>query len=151
MLVKDQIRIQMNRLGVSARELAGRVGTSEQTVRGWISGRSFPAKKRIPILEKALSFRLDFSEGATVQGPTVEAAMEAADIELFLRLRKLPAPTRRALDKLVEAIGSEAPVPAFMDSVKGGTRAIPSFAQRTKGSNLNVVSNPSDARRKKTN
>lgn len=33
MLVKDQIRMQMDRLGVSYGELAKRIGTSEQTAR----------------------------------------------------------------------------------------------------------------------
>lgn len=31
MLVKDQIRMQMDRMGVSPRELAKRIGASEQT------------------------------------------------------------------------------------------------------------------------
>lgn len=43
MLVKDQIRMQMDRLGVSHRELAKRIGTSEQTARFWTAGsRTLP-------------------------------------------------------------------------------------------------------------
>lgn len=38
MLVKDQIRMQMDRLGVSHRELAKRIGTSEQAARFWTAG-----------------------------------------------------------------------------------------------------------------
>ena len=81
MLIKDQIRMAMDRLGVSHREFASRVGTSEQTARFWTAGRSYPAKKRIPAIEQALSFKLDFSEGSKIQGPTVAAAMEAAGLD----------------------------------------------------------------------
>ena len=43
MLMKDQIRMQMDRLGVSHRELAKRIGTSEQTARFWTAcSRTLP-------------------------------------------------------------------------------------------------------------
>ena len=82
--------MQMDRPGVSHRELAKRIGTPGQTARLCTAGRSCPEKRRIPSIEQALSFKLDFSEGSKEQGPTVSSAMEAADIELFLKLRRLP-------------------------------------------------------------
>lgn len=132
MLVKDQIRMQMDRLGVSHRELAKRIGISEQTARFWTSGRSYPAKKRIPDIEQALSFKLDFSEGAKVQGPTVSAAMEAADIELFLKLRRLPPSVRLVFEQLVDVYLRTDPVAPFNEIVRTGDTGVAPFRHRVK-------------------
>lgn len=132
MLVKDQIRMQMDRLGVSHRELAQRIGTSEQTARFWTSGRSYPAKKRIPDLERVLSFKLDFSEGSKVQGPTVSAAMEAADIELFLKLRRLPPAVRLVFEQLVDVYLRADPVAPFNERVRTGDTGVAPFRHRVR-------------------
>ncbi len=132
MLVKDQIRMQMDRLGVSHRELAKRIGISEQTARFWTSGRSYPAKKRIPELEQALSFKLDFSEGAGVHGPTVSSAMEAADIELFLKLRRLPTAVRLVFEQLVDVYLRTDPVAPFNERSRTGDTGVAPFRHRVK-------------------
>lgn len=132
MLVKDQIRMQMDRLGVSHRELANRIGTSEQTARFWTAGRSYPAKKRIPALEQALSFKLDFSEGTKEQGPTVSSAMEAADIELFLKIRRLPPSVRLVFEQLVDVYVRADPVAPFNERSRTGDKGIAPFRHRVK-------------------
>lgn len=140
MLVKDQIRMQMDRLGVSHRELAKRIGTSEQTARFWTAGRSYPAKKRIPAIEQALSFKLDFSEGSKEQGPTVSSAMEAADIELFLKLRRLPPTVRLVFEQLVDVYLRTDPVAPFVDRVKAD-KGVPPFRHKVAGV-ANAVKTP---------
>jgi transcriptional regulator with XRE-family HTH domain len=100
--VKDQIRIRMDQMGVEIGELAKRLGVSNQSVRHWLSGRSFPGKAQIPGLEQALSFKLDFSEGAN-QGPTVESEMSRTDVEMLLIISKLPPDIKVLFFKLATA------------------------------------------------
>jgi transcriptional regulator with XRE-family HTH domain len=90
MLIKDQLRVRMEQLDISINELATRVGVSNQSVRHWLNGRSFPGKKKGPAVEKALSFKLDFSEGSAAQSPTVESMMQQVDVEIFLDIARLP-------------------------------------------------------------
>ena len=82
------------------RELASRCEVTEQTCRFWTMGRNAPKKNRIQAVERALSFKIDFSEGKS-QGPTVSENLEASDIEMFLRLRKLPPTTRVIFEKMI--------------------------------------------------
>lgn len=100
MEVKDQIRMQMEALDISFKELATRCEVSEQTCRFWVMGRNSPKKGRIQAVEQALSFKIDFSEGRN-QGPTVAENLEATDIEMFLRLRKLPPVARVLFEKVI--------------------------------------------------
>lgn len=100
MEVKDQIRMRMEALDMSFKELANRCDVTEQTCRFWTMGRNAPKKNRIQAVERALSFKIDFSEGKS-QGPTVSENLEASDIEMFLRLRKLPASTRVVFEKMI--------------------------------------------------
>ena len=100
MEVKDQIRMRMEALDMSYKELATRCDVTEQTCRFWTMGRNAPKKDRIQAVERALSFKIDFSEGKN-QGPTVSENLEAGDIEMFLRLRKLPPTTRVVFEKMI--------------------------------------------------
>lgn len=105
MLVKDQIRVQMEKLGVDVPELARRVGVSNQSIRHWLAGRSFPGKRHTPALEKALSFKLDFSEGNTPSGAaTVDASLQKTDIELFLLINRLPPQMKLIIERLVREV-----------------------------------------------
>ena len=130
MQVKDQIRARMESLGISYRQLALRCEVSEQTVRFWTSGRSYPKKARIPALEKALSFKLDFGEGQLSQGVTVESTMEASDIELFLKLRRMPVIARMTFEKLVDLYLNQQPTEPFLD--RSSDAKITPFKQRAK-------------------
>ena len=100
MKVGDQIRVRMEALEMTYRELASRCEVTEQTCRFWTMGRNAPKKNRIQAVERALSFKIDFSEGKS-QGPTVSENLEATDIEMFLRLRKLPPTTRMIFEKMI--------------------------------------------------
>lgn len=105
MKVGQQIQVRMEQLGVSVAELAKRTGVSGQAVRHWISGRSFPGKRHAPVLEQALSFTLDYSEGAAQKSgrETATAMMDRHDIELMLMISRLAPELRIALRHLVEA------------------------------------------------
>lgn len=104
MLIKDQLRVRMEQLQMTPMELAKRAGVSAQSVRHWLNGRSFPGKRHAPAVEKALSFRLDFSEGNIPQDvPTVGTMVQQVDIELFLLISKLPPEVRIALTSLVRS------------------------------------------------
>lgn len=104
MLVKDQLQVRMDQLKVSVNELAKRIGVSNQSVRHWLSGRSFPGKRHLPALEKALSFRLDFSEGDTpAASPTVESTLQKKDIELFLKISRLAPEMKMAIMMVIDA------------------------------------------------
>lgn len=105
MLIKDQLRVRMEQLKISVPELADRVGVSNQSVRHWLSGRNAPTKRHIPDLEKALSMRLDFSEGDTHPStPTVEATLQQNDIELFLLVQRMPPEIKIPLTRFIQAI-----------------------------------------------
>lgn len=105
MKVGQQIQMRMEQLGVSVPELARRIGVSGQAVRHWVAGRSFPGKRHAPALESALSFNLDFTEGAgrKTGRPDASALMERQDVELMLMVARLGPEMRVALRQLVEA------------------------------------------------
>lgn len=46
MLVKDQLQVRMEQLSMPVNDLARRVGVSDQSVRHWLNGRSFPGKAK---------------------------------------------------------------------------------------------------------
>lgn len=92
MKVKDQIKARREQLGISLTELSKRIGVSAQAVRFWESGRSYPTRSKIPALESALSFALDWSEGEhPVQaGAQVTTLIDPKDIDLLLVIARLP-------------------------------------------------------------
>ena len=104
MEIKDQLRIQMERLSIPVSELARRVGVSQQSVRYWLIGRSFPGKAKTQLLERELSFKLDYSEGEIVQGPTVEASLRQTDIETFIDFQNLPPEMKLLISQLTRGI-----------------------------------------------
>lgn len=93
----------MDILQISYKELAARMNVSEQTTRYWTSGRSNPTKEKLQTLERVLTFKADYTEGVSDVGATVSESMDQADIELFLKLRKLPVSMRLLFEKLVDA------------------------------------------------
>ena len=100
MLVKDQIKIRMDQLDMSVNELAKLVGVSGQSVRHWLAGRSFPGKSKINLLNEALTVKLDYSQGESGQGITVEQALEQ---DALLAIRKLPPELQQMFIKLANA------------------------------------------------
>jgi len=92
MQIKDQIRARREALDMDMAQLAMRVGVTEQTVRHWESGRSYPSKSKIRALEQALSFTMDWSEGLNpVSGGTTAASMiDQGDVDLLLIIAQLP-------------------------------------------------------------
>jgi transcriptional regulator with XRE-family HTH domain len=104
MLVKDQLRIRMEQLDITVAELSKRLEVSNQTVRHWLSGRSFPGKSKTPDLERALNFKLDYSEGAAPNAHTVESTLQQADVETFLAINRLPPEIKYLFGKLATAV-----------------------------------------------
>lgn len=105
MLVKDQLRLQMKRLGISVAQLARRLEVSDQSVRYWLTGRSFPGKRHVPALERELGLHIDFSEGATPSSVPRPAEIQAQqDLELLLLIQKLAPHHQAPVRQLVMAL-----------------------------------------------
>lgn len=136
MKVGQQIQVRMDEIGVTVAELAKRVGVSGQAVRHWIQGRSFPGKKHAPALESALSFNLDYTEGAGKRKGREDAAdmMERQDVELMLMIARLNPSLKSAIRRLAEVCLSTQDQPAkpFMSRVKA-TGVEPFFEKGSPG------------------
>jgi transcriptional regulator with XRE-family HTH domain len=108
MKVGEQIKRRMDDLKISVKELAERVGTSGQTVRYWINGRNLPSKRIAKDVEAALSFKIDWTESAGPPPPTgpnvVQAALMASDIQIFLRIQRLPPSLKLHIAGLLEEL-----------------------------------------------
>lgn len=110
MQVKDQLKIRMEQLGVSVGELATRLRVSNQTVRHWLNGRSFPGKRKAPLVERALSFKLDYSEGSISVDKTIESTLKEADLQMIRAYSHLPPEVKLLFARLAEAytnVGAE--------------------------------------------
>ena len=97
MRVKDQLKVRREQLGISVNELAKRLGVSAQAIRHWENGRSFPGKSKTEALETALGFHLDWTEGARAAGqrPSATSLIDPSDVELLLKIARLPPPASR--------------------------------------------------------
>lgn len=135
MQIKDQIRARREQLGVSVPELARRVGVSGQAIRHWENGRSFPGKSKAPLVESALSFTLDWTEGRRAEsvGPQMAALVQQGDMDLLMLLCRLPAPfkglmTDMAKMHLAAIIGEKKPF-----STKVSEQSTKSFSTKEQG------------------
>jgi transcriptional regulator with XRE-family HTH domain len=105
MQVKDQIQLRREQLGLTMKQLADRVGVTEQAVRHWESGRSFPGKSKMSLVEQALNFSLDWSEGAHRgdHRKTARDIVDEADVKLLLLISRLPPKLKALLSQLATA------------------------------------------------
>lgn len=104
MLMKDQLRFQMDQLGMTVNELARRVDVSSQSVRHWLAGRSYPNKKKCLLIEEALSFKLDFSEGESTQSITVEQTIQRTSVDTLMTISRLSPENQLLLAKVAHAM-----------------------------------------------
>lgn len=104
MRVKDQLKVRREQLGVSVQELAKRLGVSAQAIRHWENGRSFPGKSKTAALEAALSFNIDWTEGSRAAAQRQQAAslIDPNDVELLLKIARLPPPAKALFGSLVD-------------------------------------------------
>ena len=95
---------------MSLKLLADRVGISEMAVRHWESGRSFPSKSKASLVEEALGFRLDWSEGASHvgAGKTAAAMFDQSDLELMMRISRLPMRAKLAIAEFARILEESA-------------------------------------------
>lgn len=102
MQIKDQIRSRREALGMEMDQLAKRVGVTEQAVRHWESGRSYPGKSKMRMVEQALSFVLDWTEGAKPfgEGKTAAAMIDQGDVDMLLVICKLPLKAKTLIVEL---------------------------------------------------
>lgn len=100
MKIKDQIRIRREALGMSMKELADRVDVTEQAVRHWENGRSFPGKSKMQLVERALSFNIDWTEGSGANQKTAVAMVDPRDMELLVTLARLPLRAKQLFAEL---------------------------------------------------
>ena len=101
MKIKDQIHNRRELLGISKEELAKRVGVTEQAVRHWESGRSYPSKRKMGKIEEVLSFSLEWTEGARGSSKTMLELTTEADAELLGLIQRLPATMKKLVCELV--------------------------------------------------
>lgn len=118
MKVKDQIRLRREQLGVSVSELAKRLKVSAQAVRYWEAGRSFPGKAKTSALESALSFSIDWTEGARSDSKRLPAQslIDPGDVELLLQIARLPPPAKALVASLVRM---------HLEAITGSRTAVP--------------------------
>jgi transcriptional regulator with XRE-family HTH domain len=119
MKVKDQIRIRREALGMTMKELGDRVGVTEQAVRHWENGRSWPGKTKLRMVERALSCTIDFSEGVARSPRTAMSMVDPADHDLLVVIARMPkhakdvfAEMARIYVEAVDAARGADPVPA---------------------------------------
>jgi transcriptional regulator with XRE-family HTH domain len=148
MRVSEQIRARREQLGVTVRELAKRAKVSEQAVRHWEGGRSFPGKATARRVESALSFTIDWTEGKSTQGRPVgaNALIGQEDVELLLVLVRLPPPVKKMFADLASAfVLSHKPRPRTADITEEQKNAVEEGgeqqrAKRTTGRQRNAQS-----------
>ncbi len=102
MQIKEQIRSRREALGMDMAQLAMRVGVTEQAVRHWENGRSYPSKAKTRLLEEALSFTMDWSEGANPisEGKTAAAMIDKKDVDLLLVICQLPLKAKNLIGEI---------------------------------------------------
>jgi ribosome-binding protein aMBF1 (putative translation factor) len=106
--VKDQIKTRMKQLGVDVRALATKLDVTQQSVRHWMSGRSLPGRSKIPALEKALDFKLNFSDIDAPDRKTVESRLKEDEIAALLAITDMPLHVKEPFIKLALAIAKAA-------------------------------------------
>lgn len=134
MKIKDQIQSRREQLGIERVELAERVGVTEQAVRWWENGRSYPSKSKMHRVEQALSFVLDWTEGTRAAGAdkTAAAMIDQDDVELLLVICKLPLQAKHALGEIArlhleaveQARRTGPPTPPDPEPSKSRSRAV---------------------------
>lgn len=152
MKVSDQITIAMQRKGLTDKQLADKLGVSQQTVRYWqgksADGRtSFPNKKMLPELERALGVTIDWTEGraaAAGAAPTAMASVDSEDFGMLVELSRLPLDSKIAFRNLLKVhvaaidaarrTGPLAPVAPFEEAVVSEQSA----ARKTRGGRKGV-------------
>lgn len=131
MLVKDQIRSRMDQLGIKVPGLAKQLGTSEQTVRFWLNGRNLPGKSFRAPLEAALSCSIDWAESTRPgERPSASSLLEQGDVELMLKMSRLPVSVKILFGKLADEIVSSQRGTSF--SEQEISRPMKSFSLKSK-------------------
>lgn len=130
MLIKDQIRLRMNELGITAVGLAKTLNVRPMTVRHWLHGRSHPSKPKIAELEAALSCHLDFSEGQGPQRPDITSLLRDSDLEFLITMRKLPVDVRNLLMQLAKAYVKHEETAPFLERKQEPEEAREPFMDR---------------------
>lgn len=102
MKIGEQIKTRREELGMTIKELADRVGVTPQSIRNWERGeRQQPRPENYKALQRALSFRLDLSEGSQpVETQSAGAMMTQGDVDLLLVIARLPPQAKKLFDEL---------------------------------------------------
>lgn len=97
MRIKDQIRARREALNYTPADVAKKLEISEQAVRHWESGRSYPSVEKMLLLQDALSFTLDWTEGRAGARPTAAEQFQQEDLDLLGLIRRLPEPAQKLM------------------------------------------------------
>lgn len=151
MKIKDQIRARREQIGMPLAELARKVGVTEQAVRHWESGRSFPGKAKAHVIESALSFSIDWTEGVSHTGEKrgIAAMLEQQDIELLLVICQLPLEAKTVIGQFarLHLAAIEAARKSFDD--RRANEAVQPFTERQTVKTSDKIKNPPTPRARK--
>ena len=145
MKVSHQIRSRREAIGMSLQELAQKTSVTEQAVRHWESGRSYPGKAKARLVEQVLGFNIDWTEGIRGAGEQASATamINPRDLDLLLTICKLPADMKGVMEQLANL---------HLRAIEGSrfheretTRPIEAFRETTREQDTNET-----RRRKKT-
>lgn len=102
MKIGEQIKTRREELKMTIKELADRVGVTPQSIRNWERGqRQQPRPENYKALQRALSFRLDLSEGGQpIESQGGGVMMAQGDVDLLLVIARLPPQAKRLFDEL---------------------------------------------------
>lgn len=129
MLIKDQIKSRMTQLGITVPQLAKQLDVSEQSVRFWTAGRNRPGKRHAAKLEAALSCSINWTESSRGSDrPTATNLLDQADVELMLKMSRLPMPIKILIGNLADEIVKDRSV-EFAHKVKEAPRR--SFSEKS--------------------
>lgn len=131
MLVKDQIRSRMTQLGISVPALAKQLGVSEQSVRFWLAGRNLPGKRHAAKLEAALSCTISWTESPRHgERPMATNLLEQADVEIMLKMSKLPMSVKILFGQLAEEIARSGMNAGFAE--RSVSKPMKSFSEKSR-------------------
>lgn len=143
MKIGEQIRSRRQAIKMSVQELADASSVSPQSVRYWESNRSNPNKETAKLVEAALGISLDWTEGASSGMPSAAQLLNELDVQLMLRMSKLPVKIKLMIGDLADLISDHhhgaavaQPASQSVDAFNERKKRVPGNEQSTTAASL---------------